>query len=253
MRLIASYLFQGHVIKQCQSLVARVVSSEENDHLIQRSFALVCIGLSGAAMFWVLYSRWRTTTQKWFEGRNIEYDNSVIEQWCNVKHPGQESLCARLAEQAGLAQVRTAFHFDLFSHYASEHFASLSVAFFAAVLAAACLAFISKEGWKNTHNTITMFFIGFSILLAFFRGFPYLAQHEQNIHENERLYLEHMNLRQEIRSYCATGKVPEEAVELEDYVVRIDAKLRELNRVPLEFDASKVDVGATSLMEAPSE
>lgn len=241
------------MIKQGQKLVDRLVSAEKEDHLLQRGILLVGLGLVGIGIFWFLYFRWRWHTEMWFERRNVELDNKVIEEWCNVAHDGSEILCARLAEQAELAQVRTAFHFDLFSHYASEHFAAASVAFWAAVFVAACLAYIAKKGWEHTHNAITTCFIAFSLHLAFFQGYPMLAKHAENIQENEVLYLDHMNLRQEIRTYCAAGLAHDEETDLLSFVNHVDAKLREMNRIPLEFDASKVNAGATNFLESQPE
>lgn len=241
------------MIQHCKSLVTRLVSEDSEHHLLQRAFLFAGLGIAGVVMFWFLYLRWRGNTEKWFEKRNLELDNQVVYNWCVDLHTGQEALCSRLAEQAGLAEIRAIFHFDLFSHYASEHFASASVAFWAAVFVAACLAYIAKKGWETTHNVVTTCFIAFSIHLAFFQGFPMLAKHVENISENERLYLDHMNLRQEIRTYVVTGMAHDEPMDLDAFVSHIDTRLIELNRIPLEFDASKVNAGAVNLLEHQPE
>lgn len=241
------------MIQRCRDLLSRLASEDSEHHLLQRAILFIVLGVVGVVIFWFLYLRWRWNTEKWFERRNLELDADVVQQWCIGAHEGKEFLCSRLTEQAKLAEVRATFHFDLFSHYASEHFASASVAFWAAVFVAACLAYIAKKGWENTHNAITTCFVAFSIHLAFFQGFPMLAKHSENIAENEKLYLDHLNLRQEIRTYCVTGLARGEEMSLAGFVSYIDGKLIDLNRIPLEFDASKVNAGATNFLEHQPE
>ena len=189
-------------------------------------------------------------------------------------------MCARLGEQALTAQMRSTFHFDLFSHYSSEHFAAISVAFWASIFTAACLAYLVKKGWESAHNVMSTAFVGFSISVAFYGGYPALAKHEDNITDNEFLYLEHQNLLQSIRTFCVTGTVPRrvmveiapekpetppipedpvgevqqwEQMTFESYISYVDERLRTLNRIPMEFDASQIDIGSTKFLETQAE
>lgn len=248
---------------------------------IQAGLVFCGIGATGLGIFWFLYFRLREKTGEWFHARTPELDQQQLYNWCIATNEGQEPLCSRLAEQALTAQMRSTFHFDLFAHYTSEHFAAISVAFWASIFTAACLAYLVKRGWENAHNVMATAFVGFSISVAFYGGYPALAKHEDNITDNEFLYLEHQNLFQSIRTFCVTGTVPRrlqveigtrgpeaeseilvdpvekveqwEQMTFENYVGYVDERLRQLNRIPLEFDASQIDIGSTKFLETQAD
>lgn len=241
---------------------------------IQRAVVFCGIAVVSISMFWTLYIRLRDKTQEWHDARTPELDEGKLVEWCVAAHPKQEILCNRLGEQAATAEARMNFHFDLFGHYVSEHFAAISLAFWAGIMTAACLAYLVKKGWEHAHDVMSTAFVAFSICVAFYGGYPALAKHEDNITDNEFLYLEHQNLLSEIRTFCVTGehKAPtssnpvmgfltdidehehkHEVMEFEDYVHHVDARLRTLNRIPLEFDASQIDIGSTKFLETQAE
>jgi hypothetical protein len=250
---------------------SRIKESWEH-HGIQAGLVFCGIGGANIGIFWTLYYRLRGKTEEWYGARTPDFDPDQVQTWCVQTHEGQEALCARLSEQVQIAQMRSAFHFDLFGHYSSEHFAAISVAFWASIFTAACLAYLVKKGWENAHNVMAAAFIAFSISVAFYGGYPALAKHEDNITDNEFLYLEHQNLVQEIRTFAVTGDLrhedhiemtPETENEEEKtllkemtfahYIGHIDERLRVLNRIPLEFDASQIDLGSTKFLETQAE
>lgn len=208
--------------------------------------------------FWFLYHRLRTKTSVWATDREAAFDGDITDV-CLTAHPGQDILCGRLAEQHDMAIIRAKFHADLFSHYISEHFAAISVTFACGILTAATVTYIVRHGWENSHNYVNTAFIAFSICVAFFGGYPQLAQHSENVKDNEFLFLAHGNLVGEIRTYCATGTAHPTDEEqptvdsLAAFVVHVDAKLFKMNRIPLEFDAGAVDLGTTKFMELQPE
>lgn len=207
-------------------------------------------------IFWFLYYNLRQKTSTWPNQRlaTLEID---LKTQCGTLYES-EALCARLTEQHDIAIVRSMFHADLFSHYIAEHFAALSVTFACSILAAALAAAIVRRGWDNTHKYIRTAFVAFTIGVAFFGGYPKLASHEDNLKDNEFLFLAHGNLVSEIRSFCATGRSPgdeetEPVEDLHDFIHQTDVKLRKYNRIPLEFDANAVDFGSAKFMELQPE
>jgi hypothetical protein len=233
-----------------REVLRRTVRELWENKLLPRAIVFAAIGVAGSTTFWLLYYNLRTQTLRWQEMRSMKFDNDQLEQWCLGSHPNMGSLCTRLSEQASLAQIRSEFHFDLFSYYTSLHFASISVAFWASVFAAACLAYLVKHGWEHASHWVATAFVAFSITLAFYRGYPLLAKHEDNLKDNHLLFLEHQNLVQEIRSFCATGVAHGDVKELPEFVVHVDEELTKLNRIPLEFDATQIDVASAALLDA---
>lgn len=229
--------------------VAELCRAGWENRLLPRALMFGGIGLVSIVTFWFLYYNLRTQTTHWKAMRSMKFDHGQVEQWCLASNPGQDHLCERLAEQSALAQLRSDFHFDLFSYYTSLHFASISVAFWASIFAAACLAYLVKHGWEHASHWVSTAFVGFSITLAFYRGYPLLAKHEDNLKDNHLLFLEHQNLVQEIRSFCATGRAHDNIEDLSSFVEHIDDELMEKNRIPLEFDATQIDVGSAAFLE----
>lgn len=222
------------------------------NRLLPRALVFGGIGATSLGTFWLLFWNLRTQTLRWQEMRTAKFDADRLHEWCLASHPGADALCTRLSEQAFLAQLRSDFHFDLFSYYTSLHFASVSVAFWASIFAAACLAYVTRHGWDRASYWMSTAFVGFSITLAFYRGYPLLAKHEENLRDNHLLFLEHQNLAQEVRSFCATGSAHGEPSELADFVAHVDEKLMEKNRIPLEFDATQIDVGSAAFLKQQS-
>jgi len=247
---------------------------------IQAAMVFCGIGAAGLGIFWFLNVRLREKTAEWYHDRTPAFDPDKIYEWCVATHESHEAMCGRLAEQALTAKMRATFHFDLFSYYSAEHYAAISVAFWASIFTAACLAYLVKRGWENAHNVMATAFVGFSITVAFYGGYPALAKHEDNITDNEFLYLEHQNLLQSMRTFCVTGTVPrrvmvevapdkpdaplapEDPVEqgerweemtFQTYIGYVDERLQTLNRIPMEFDASQIDIGSTKFLETQAE
>lgn len=216
--------------------------------IIPRMLVFFTLKVTSLVMFWHLYGNLRSQTRLWVDMRTMHFDHAQVQEWCAASNPDLEDLCERLAEQAALTQLRSEFHFDLFSYYTSLHFASISVAFWASIFAAACLIYLVKQGWQNSNGWVSTAFIAFSMLVAFYRGYPLLAKHDQNLRDNHILFLEHQNLVQEIRSFCATGVAHGTIDDLRKFIMHVDEKLIETNKIPLEFDATQIDVGSAALL-----
>lgn len=208
-------------------------------------------------IYWSLYQGLHQKALQWPKDRAASLTNDIREM-CLGSYPASQDLCNRLGEQYDLVVIRAFFHSRLFSHYIAEHFAALSLTFACSILTAASVAYISRKGWEHTHNYVLTAFLAFSLSAAFFGGYPQLAQHDKNVKDNEALFLEHGNLAGEMRSFAVTQRGRkqdgEEAVaDLAEFIHYADVRLAKMNRIPLEFDSSAVDLGSTKFMELQPE
>jgi len=208
-------------------------------------------------VFWFLYFGLHGKARQWPKDRNGALTNDIREM-CMGSYPESTAMCGRLGEQYDITVVRAFFHADLFSHYIAEHFAALSLTFACGIFTAAALVIISRKGWENTNNYVLTFFIASTLATSFFGGYPQLASHTENVQENEKLFLEHGNLAGEMRTFAVTQRGRsddgQEAVkDLAEFIHYIDRKLAAMNHIPLEFDASAVNLGAEKFMELQPE
>jgi hypothetical protein len=207
--------------------------------------------------FWFLYFGLHNKSQQWPKDRAAALPGDIREM-CLGSYPDSTAMCNRLGEQYDVTVVRAFFHPDLFSHYIAEHFAALSLTFACGIFTAASLVIISRKGWEHTHNYVLTFFIASTLATSFFGGYPQLASHTENVQDNEQLFLEHGNLAGEMRTFAVTqrGKAEDGQDTVEDlaeFIHYIDRKLAAMNHIPLEFDASAVNLGAEKFMELQPE
>jgi hypothetical protein len=155
----------------------------------------------------------------------------------------------RLREQLAEIQYRREKHSVVMLHFYERHFVSLSMASGSALIAATCLFFISKQGWKNVNNSLINVFVVTSSIALLFNQLPQLFEHDINIEVNRKLYLQYVALENQVRSYLATQGTlgtdsPEpnqfETIEINQFICNVDKELEELNQIPLQFDASQV-------------
>ena len=110
----------------------------------------------------------------------------------------------------------------------------------------------------NTVMHVLTFFVASTLATSFFGGYPQLAQHSENVKENEQLFLEHGNLAGEMRTFAVTQRGrsedgQESVADLSDFIHYVDRRLAAMNHIPLEFDASAVNLGAEKFMELQPE
>jgi hypothetical protein len=208
-------------------------------------------------MFWFLYFSLHRKAQQWPKDRNAALPADIREM-CLGSYSESQAMCSRLGEQYDLTVVRAFFHADLFSHYIAEHFAALSLTFACAIFTAAALVIISRKGWEHTHNYVLTFFVASTLATSFFGGYPQLAQHSENVKENEQLFLEHGNLAGEMRTFAVTQRGrsedgQESVADLSEFIHYVDRRLAAMNHIPLEFDASAVNLGAEKFTELQPE
>jgi hypothetical protein len=207
--------------------------------------------------FWFLYYGLHGKAQQWPKDRAAALTTDIREM-CLGSYPDMQPMCNRLGEQYDIVVVRTFFHANLFSHYIAEHFAALSMTFACGIFTAAALVIISRKGWEHTHNYVLTFFIASTLATSFFGGYPQLASHTENLQDNEKLFLEHGNLANEMRSFAVTQKSraddgQEPVEDLAEFIHYVDRKLAAMNHIPLEFDASAANLGAEKFMELQPE
>lgn len=113
-----------------------------------------------------------------------------------------------------------------------------------------CLFFISKVGWERVNNSLINVFVVTSSSVIFFGDLPGTFKYKENSEASRDLYLEHISLRNEIRSYLATGGTVRNNTESSDVYKRteshlfihyVDQKLASLNKIPLGFDTTGIN------------
>ena len=118
---------------------------------------------------------------------------------------------------------------------------ALTIAPAAAVVAAAMLLFITREGWDRTSPFVKSTFITATAIAAFYGPFPSLFKQDENATENSNLYVAYINVEQEILSFLATGSIQSKnSMTIKDFIHQVDKRLVELNKVAIGFDKTQV-------------
>lgn len=199
--------------------------------------------------FWFTCMYLDSQTATWHADRHPVMTEDALGACTERGHP--ELICVRLLEQVRIADQRGEHHFRGMKTYQTWNFGLLATAYWAGTLAAAMLVIIAKQGWDQTDDKLKGLFLGMSVSMAFFGGFPALIKAGENATDNKKAYLQYDNLAIEIRSYLLANDRPE--VEPSAFVHEVDGKLQELNAIYFDLDASKVDLGRTKLLETTKE
>jgi len=199
--------------------------------------------------FWATCLYLDVQTSTWHADRHPSLTEDVQAACVSQGHP--ELTCVRLREQVSIADQRGEHHFRGMKSYQTWNFGLLATAYWAGTLAAALLIIIAKQGWDQADEKLKGLFLGLSVSMAFFGGFPALIKAGENSADNKKAYLQYDNLAIEIRSYLLANDRPE--VDPAAFVHEVDGKLQELNAIYFDVDASKVDLGRTKLLEATQE
>jgi hypothetical protein len=184
------------------------------------------------------------------------YAGNKANEWLGPKEqltPIDEKLEAtaaekkRLAEQLNEIEVRINRHSAIMIFFYKRHYTAISLTSVSALVSGICLFFISKVGWEKVNNTLINVFVVTSSAAIFFGDLPGIFKQDENITANRELYLEHISLRNEVRSYIATGgtvgKDPKNpnlyqftSTEPNRFIHYVDKRLAELNKISIGFD-----------------
>ncbi|MBD1927493.1 hypothetical protein H6F74_14755 [Trichocoleus sp. FACHB-90] len=156
---------------------------------------------------------------------------------------------ARLAEQLNEIQSRINRYSAMMVFFYKHYYMSISLTSASALVAGICLFFISKVGWEKANNALINVFIVTSSAVIYFGDLPGIFKHDESSAASRDLYLEHISLRNEVRSYLATGGTiggdPEKPdafspTETSRFIHYVDKKMAELNKIPIAFDATRI-------------
>lgn len=169
----------------------------------------------------------------------------------------------RLAEQLNQIELRINRYSAMMVFFYKHYYISISLTSASALVAGICLFFISKKGWQDANNALINVFIVTSSAVIFFGDLPGIFRHNENSAASRDLYLEHISLRNQVRSYLATGATvgadPEKPNEFSRpetsrLILYIDQKLAELNKIPLGFDPTGIkDIEGKSKLGVPEK
>lgn len=157
---------------------------------------------------------------------------------------GESTERERLLQQFQEIGGRAYMHMSIMRHFYTRYYMALLLASGSAVVAAFCLFHISKKGWDEANAYIQILFViaaGTALLLGVF---PRLFRQDENIADNKALYIQYVNLGNEVRTFLATGSavLPNDtsAITLPNFVRYVDVQLATLNAIPVGFDQTQV-------------
>jgi hypothetical protein len=169
----------------------------------------------------------------------------------------------RLAEQLNQIELRINRYSAMMVFFYKHYYISISLTSASALVAGICLFFISKKGWQDANNALINVFIITSGAVIFFGDLPGIFRHNDNSAASRDLYLEHISLRNQVRSYLATGATvggdPEKPNEFSRpetsrFILYVDQKLAELNQIPIGFDPTGIkDIEEKSRLGIPEK
>ena len=186
------------------------------------------------------------------------YAEKTATEWLNAKEEFTQidkdlkaaaAEKARLTEQVKEIESRIQRYSNMMVFFYKHYYISISLTSASALVAGICLFFISKVGWEKANNGLINVFIVTSSAVIFFGDLPGIFSHDESSTASRDLYLEHISLRNEIRSYLATGGTIGGALEKPDtfstteasrFIHYVDKKMAELNKIPIGFDATRI-------------
>jgi hypothetical protein len=211
-------------------------------HVLITSSLLVLIGASNLCHNWYADQQakdWLYSTEEIAPSKveNKKLDTSTPEK-------------ARLAEQLNDIQSRLDRYSAMMIFFYKHYYTSIGLTSASALVAGICLFFISKVGWERVNNSLINVFVVTSSAVIFFGDLPGTFKYKENSEASRDLYLEHLSLRNEVRSYLATGGTVSNNGENSDVYKRtepslfihyVDQKLASLNKIPLGFDTTGIN------------
>ncbi|HOW81805.1 MAG TPA: hypothetical protein PK573_04545 [Spirochaetota bacterium] len=116
-----------------------------------------------------------------------------------------------------------------------------------AVVAAAILAYITKNGWEKTNRYVLIAFFIISAHIAYFYSMPNVCEFQKNIASNVNLYTSNVNLENRVLTFILDDRNFADRRKAADFIGSIDAEMKELNVFSLSLDQTKLPAGDASL------
>ena len=188
--------------------------------------------------------------KEWSKGlRNtgdFDEDNAIFKQEIKVyeqNFKGSESEKKRIIEQLEEIKLRAKSHFKVMTYFYVRYYTSIAITSSAAIIAAICLIFISKEGLTNANQYVINLFLTSSSMGILFGTFPAVFKQEKNVSDNKALYLRYSALEQQILTYLATGKDPinpPDEQEIKNFIYYLDKQMEKINQLAIGFDSTRI-------------
>lgn len=144
-------------------------------------------------------------------------------------------------------------HLAVVMYYYREYFVSLTMAALSVIVAAICLALISRTGWSNaaTSPYLIALFIVMTASSILFGAIPNFFEFSKNIEANKKAFVVAATLENQIRSYVSTGKLVSgdgkvdsvaaaSPIRPDEFIMRVDRQLVELFALPVEMNPDMV-------------
>lgn len=173
-----------------------------------------------------------------------ERDRSLTVDQVGVDGSVQMSQAQRALIDAMLRQslVHARHHLKLARYFFTRYYSAVATAMVTAFLAGISLLLVSRVGWANADAHLLNMLIVMSVLTMFFLTFPAVYRHKENIEANKSLYLNHVNVENELRTFLATGIDNESngPIATAVYLRRMSQRLADLNQLTVGFDPGKL-------------
>ncbi|MBD2075387.1 hypothetical protein H6F86_16080 [Phormidium sp. FACHB-592] len=209
-------------------------------HIVISTSLVLGICLSYALMFWFA----GTKQNEWLSVTSSLEEKAVNTAIANL--PTKPAEKARLIDQFDQIQDRIQKHGSVMGFFYKQYYISLSMICGGSVIASICLFFISKSGWERVNNALINIFIVSSSTVILYGNISLVFKQEENIKDNQALYLSYFALRNEMLSYWATQQVStgDTIVPAAKFIHYMDGRLQELSQIRLGFDATGItDLG----------
>ncbi|XGV98123.1 MAG: hypothetical protein ACAF41_04125 [Leptolyngbya sp. BL-A-14] len=204
-------------------------------HIVISTSLILGICLSYALMFWFA----GTKQNEWLAATAELKPETINTSIANLATKPSEK--ARLIDQFQQIQDRIQKHASVMGFFYKQYYISLSMICGGSVVASICLFFISKNGWDRVNNALINIFIVSSSTVILYGNIALVFKQEENIKDNQTLYLSYFALRNEMLSYWATQQdITGQSIKPEKFIHYMDKRLQDLSQIHLGFDATRI-------------
>ncbi len=147
----------------------------------------------------------------------------------------------RIENQLQEITERARHHLRVATDFYTNYYQIVSVMMVTGLLASIALLSISKNGWSATNSYIITIFIVMTSATAYYGAYIPVFKIDQNVADNKSLYLQYVNLGNEVMSYLATNSNSKNVLQKDsEFIHYIDLELAKLNNIAIGFDYSKI-------------
>jgi hypothetical protein len=164
--------------------------------------------------------------------------NGKLDLPISIQMPDEEK--ARLVGQFQEARGGMNFHFDVLATFYRNYFSTTILTGVLASIAAIALLFITSDGWQHSSPYARTIFLVATVSATYCAAFPSIFQQQQNIEDNKKLYLDYVDLTNEMCSYVSTEETADGTEEdAKAFIHYVDGRLKDLDKIAVGFDITK--------------